>query len=325
MENIDITVIIPVFNAALLLDRCLDSVFNQKTTSTLELILIDDGSRDNSVELIKKRPEKNIVLIQQENSGPATARNKGIELAKGEYIAFLDADDYWMPDFLKETTHFLQKHTEAVAVSVGQIHKTFTTKDVITPSFLIEENRSEQKAQLLSDFFDFWGTYKHVCTGSVLMKTEIAKLTGGQRSDLRITEDLEYWAYLSTFGQWGFIPEILFVSDGNDVTKNTGWLEKMQQRWNNAPTVEEWEKRIVHRLSEPHSVGYKKARGVIARNLCYSQILSGRFELSHTQVLKYGIDFPKDKIALLMKFASRNRLFWRIVCRILVYRETQRK
>ena len=56
---------------------------------------------------------------------------------------------------------------------------------------------------------------------------------------------------VSTYGQWGFIPEILFVSDGGDVTRSQGWLNKMMIRWNSAPSIADWEKRIVTRLPKP--------------------------------------------------------------------------
>ena len=80
----DLSIIIPIYNAAPLLNRCIESIFNQKTNYSYEVIFIDDGSSDNSIEIIKKRKEKNIILYQQANSGPAAARNKGIELAKGK-------------------------------------------------------------------------------------------------------------------------------------------------------------------------------------------------------------------------------------------------
>lgn len=99
-KEIDISVIIPVYNAALLIDRCLDSVFAQNGIYKTEVILIDDGSTDNSVEIIKNRREQSqIILLQQKNAGPAVARNKGLAIASGKYAAFLDADDYWLPDF----------------------------------------------------------------------------------------------------------------------------------------------------------------------------------------------------------------------------------
>lgn len=78
----DLSIIIPVYNASKLLERCLDSIFEQKTQYSYEIILIDDGSTDNSIEIIKGRKEPNIILYQQQNSGPSVARNKGVELAK---------------------------------------------------------------------------------------------------------------------------------------------------------------------------------------------------------------------------------------------------
>jgi glycosyltransferase involved in cell wall biosynthesis len=100
MNNcVDISVIIPVYNAALLLDRCLDSVFFQKTKYDVEVVLVDDGSTDDTIGVIKRRKEQNdILLYQQENAGPAIARNKGVELAHGEYCAYLDADDWILPN-----------------------------------------------------------------------------------------------------------------------------------------------------------------------------------------------------------------------------------
>ena len=75
MQNIELSIIIPVYNASKLLNRCLDSIFNQETQYSYEVILVDDGSSDNSVELIKARKEPNIVLFQQQNAGPSVARN----------------------------------------------------------------------------------------------------------------------------------------------------------------------------------------------------------------------------------------------------------
>lgn len=98
----DLSIVIPVYNGALLLNRCLDSIFIQKTQYTYEVILIDDGSTDDSVELIKARKESNIILFQQQNAGPAIARNRGIELAKGKYVAFIDADDYWNQGYIQK-------------------------------------------------------------------------------------------------------------------------------------------------------------------------------------------------------------------------------
>lgn len=144
------------------------------------------------------------------------------------------------------------------------------------------------------------------------------------RTDLRITEDLEFWALVSTYGKWGFIPEILFVSDGMEtITNQAEWLKKMQIRWDNAPSVADWEKRIVKRASRTEA--YKKARGRIARNLVYCQLLSGRESLARREAKLYGQNFTNDAIGKLMNFAKWSPLTWWGLCKFLKYREWHRK
>ena len=116
-NKMDLSIIIPIYNASLLINRCLDSIFNQTTQYIYEVILVDDGSTDNSVEIIKARDEENIILYQQQNSGPSVARNKGVELAHGKYVTFIDADDYWEDGYISSLVKFLEKHQECVAVS----------------------------------------------------------------------------------------------------------------------------------------------------------------------------------------------------------------
>lgn len=90
-----ISVIIPIYNSEKGLRKCLDSVINQ-TYENLEIILINDGSKDRSRNICEeyKQKDNRIILINQENSGPAKTRNCGLKLATGEYIAFIDSDDY---------------------------------------------------------------------------------------------------------------------------------------------------------------------------------------------------------------------------------------
>lgn len=318
---IDLTVIIPVYNAGLLIGRCLDSIFTQHVEYEVEVICIDDGSTDNSVEIIKNRKEQNIILLRQPNSGPAAARNKGIAAAKGRYLAFLDADDYWQPEFISETISFLDAHQECIAVSVAQRHITLSG-DHLAPSY-ISESGHRKEGFVLDDFYTFWAKYNHICTGSITIRTHIAQQTGGQREELRICEDLEFWAYLATFGQFGFIPEVLFVSDGLKVTNEIGWVEKNKKRWASAPTVENWERRIIAR-DVPLSPYYVMARGKIARNLCYSMILSKREELAYQQIRIYKNDFPKGLMSTIFKIGTSNRAVWKIITSLLIHREYHR-
>lgn len=315
----DLSIIIPVYNKSKLINRCLDSIFKQTTIHSYEVVLVDDGSTDDSVELIKARTEGNIILYEQQNAGPSVARNKGVELSHGKYCAYLDADDYWEDGFIEKTVSFLEEHDDCVAVNVAQRHLTLSGEHV-APACYSEYS----KPFVLDDFFSFWATNMHVCTGSVVIRSDVIKQIGGMRTDLRITEDLEFWALVSTYGSWGFIPEILFVSDGMEtITNQAEWLKKMQIRWNNAPSVTDWEKRIVKRANL--SEAYKKARGRIARNLVYCQLLSGRESLARREAKLYGQNFTNDAIGKLMNFARRIPLIWWLLCKFLKYREWHRR
>ena len=315
----DLSIIIPVYNKSKLINRCLDSIFSQTTKYSYEVVLVDDGSTDNSVELIKTRTESNIILFEQQNAGPSVARNKGVELSHGKYCAYLDADDYWEDGFIEKTVLFLEEHNDCVAVNVAQRHLTISGEHVAPVCY-----KDYPHPLVLDDFFSFWADYMHVCTGSVVIRSEVIKQIGGMRTDLRITEDLEFWALVSTYGRWGFIPEILFVSDGMEtITNQAEWLKKMQIRWNNAPSVADWEKRIVKRASLTEA--YKKARGCIARNLVYCQLLSGRESLARREAKLYGQNFTNDAIGKLMNFARRIPLMWWLLCKFLKYREWHRK
>ena len=320
-HRIDISVIIPVYNAAALLPRCLNSILAQKGGYEYEVLLIDDGSTDDSVGIIESYKNPHFKVFRQENAGPSKARNKGLLEAKGKYVAFLDADDYWEDRFFIETIAFLQKHDECIAVSVGQQHLTVSGK-YTAPACLSDYSESI----VIDDFFDFWATWMHVCTGSIMICSEYANETGGQRTELRITEDLEFWALLATYGKFGFIPQVLFTSDGTELIKDgKGWLKKMQIRWQNAPSIAEWEQRIItHKPSLINDESYRKARGRISRNLTYCQLLSGRIALARSEAQKYGRYFIKDTIGRLMNIAKQTAPSWWLLCKFLTYREYHR-
>ncbi len=98
----EISLIIPIYNVEKYLTRALESVENQ-TFKNFEVIMVDDGSTDSSVEIAKKfcNKNKNFLLMCQENKGPAAARNKALEICKGNYIGFMDSDDFLEPEFLE--------------------------------------------------------------------------------------------------------------------------------------------------------------------------------------------------------------------------------
>lgn len=112
MENIKISVIVPIYNTEKFLRKCIESIVNQ-TLQEIEIILINDGSTDNShnicLEYAEKYPEK-IRYINNKNIGCSATRNLGIKLAQGEYIAFVDSDDYIEPNMYKEMYDLIIKN-----------------------------------------------------------------------------------------------------------------------------------------------------------------------------------------------------------------------
>jgi glycosyltransferase involved in cell wall biosynthesis len=104
-----VSVIIPVYNGARYLRAALESVFAQ-TYRSFEVIVVDDGSVDDSGNIAQSFPD--VLYVRQENQGVAAARNKGIEVARGEYFAFLDQDDLWTPEKLKLQIGHLLSHPD---------------------------------------------------------------------------------------------------------------------------------------------------------------------------------------------------------------------
>ena len=312
-----VSVIIPTYNAAPLIERTLRSVTAQNGGHDIEIIIVDDASTDNTLDVIASLAIPSLQILKQDgNQGPAAARNRGLSAATGEFMAFLDGDDFWEPDFLNQTTEFLLSHQQAVAVSVMQRHKTFNGKESVLP----DPPPAQQPVQL-DDFYDTWASYNHVCTGSALIRTAVAKATGGQREDFRVCEDLEFWAYVATYGPWGFIPKILFTSDGGLITKKQGWLAKARKRWASAVPIDIWSQRIVQRLPQGMQDSFARAQARIARGMAYSMLLDGRYEAARQDVLKCSALFPKNRINSVFAFCSRSRCLWFLFASCLRIRE----
>ncbi len=110
-----ISVIIPIFNGGRYIRETVQSVLDQ-TLKPDEIIVVDDGSTDDTPRILETLSETGIIVIRQENSGAGSARNRGIEAANGSLIAFLDADDLWLPEKLRTQENFLAKHTDIAYV-----------------------------------------------------------------------------------------------------------------------------------------------------------------------------------------------------------------
>ena len=111
----DVSVIVPVYNNELYLKKCIDSLLNQDTKYKYEIIAINDGSTDKSLEILKSYGKK-IIVIDKENTGPGDTRNVGIKRARGKYIMFADSDDYVTNNFIDKMLSTLIKEKADIVI-----------------------------------------------------------------------------------------------------------------------------------------------------------------------------------------------------------------
>jgi len=304
MTKSRVSVIIPAYNTAISLGRSIDSALSQ-TLAPGEVIVINDGSTDNTAQVAKSYASR-ITYIAQVNQGQGAARNAGLRVATGQFVAFLDSDDYWLPEFVQTCVRFLSEHEDAIAVSTGLLTKRLGRRDLVWPAVSSGASNNERlRPRVLESFFDFWGKHSHVRTGSNLIRRDVIEEAGYQRADLRISQDLEYWGYIATFGKWGFTPEVLWVGDSMSVAARVGWKARYERRWRHCPTVEDWEKRILPRLRQQDWPGFRVIRGRVAMSFAHVSALMGdeRAALSITRT--YGEDFPPGSISLFLRAGAR--------------------
>ena len=297
-----VSVVIPAYNNEICVSRAIQSALDQ-ISKPLEIIVVNDGSKDRTLEVIRAFGDR-VIIIDQKNAGPAAARNAGMRQAKGEYIALLDADDYWEPNFLAETNQFLEENPSCSAVSVGWRENQINGEALECPGNYRLRDWVNQPNSIINQFFDFWAEYDHIRTGTVLFRRIAFLNIGGQMEDLRISEDLEFWAMLATEGNWGFIPQVLWIGDSQRISAQCGWMEHYRVRYQNAPTIEQWQRRLLLHGVEKHK-GFRQIRGRIARTLAHSNLLVGRLHVAQDYISKYGIDFGNDRLSSIMKALSK--------------------
>ena len=116
-----VSIVVPLYNKAPYVERALDSIRAQ-TLSDFEAIVVDDGSTDDGPSIVARYSDRRVRLISQANAGPGPARNAGIAEAKGDLVAFLDADDEWLPSYLEENVRSLEEFgPELAAVTSGYV------------------------------------------------------------------------------------------------------------------------------------------------------------------------------------------------------------
>lgn len=154
MEEKKVSIIIPVYNSEETLKKCIESVINQ-TYKNIEILVINDGSKDKSLKIINeyKNKDKRIKIINQENKGVSGARNTGINNATGDYITFIDSDDYIKPNLVKDTIKIFKEY-ECDVVRNNYV-LSYENGKIQSRHEMYEENRiiniTEKKEELIQN------------------------------------------------------------------------------------------------------------------------------------------------------------------------------
>lgn len=198
-----ISVIIPCYNASLFLNQAIESVLNQ-TYKNFEVIIVNDGSTDNTEEIIKAYRDNRVIYLKQEtNKGPSAARNTGLKYAKGEYIAFLDADDIWMLNKLEKQVDYVLKNKVDIVTTNGYILESKTNKSKIAYS----KNPIHHKKSI----FKVLIKHNFIFPSTVLIKKETLQKAGFFDENLQSSEDYYLWLNIAfQGGTFAFIDEPLF-------------------------------------------------------------------------------------------------------------------
>ncbi len=189
-----ISVVIPLYNKALHIERAIISIVNQSFQAR-EIIIIDDGSTDNSYQIVATFLKKNnmIKLFSQNNQGASYTRNKGVELTESDYVAFLDADDEWKPDFLENIT---------------RLHNNFPDCGAYATSYeIITENGEKKYPEILEvppapwmgiipNLFKMMQGGSPFFTSSIVINKKVFQLLNGFPVGVKRGEDKILWIKL---------------------------------------------------------------------------------------------------------------------------------
>ncbi len=210
-----ISVVIPAYNSRAFIPDAIDSVLGQ-TYRDFEIIIVDDGSTDAIGELIEARyPDARCLRI--EHGGPSRARNTGIRNARGEFIAFLDADDIWLPTKLEKQIEYFDGHPD-VAMVFTENHY-FDDSGTIDYSFKLDK-RILMKGNVPANIF----LYSGVATPTVIVRKNVFDEVGYFDEELSIAEDDNLWIRISSKYEVGLIDEILVKIRRNHASLTTDIL-----------------------------------------------------------------------------------------------------
>ena len=207
-EENKISVIIPTYNRASYLAEAIDSVLEQ-THPVDEIVVIDDGSTDDTRNIVNQYGYI-VKYFRQGNRGPAAARNKGLKVATGDYISFIDDDDLWVPDKIESQLDFFKKYSH-IDILFGH-HANFSSpSDSIQPEILnqVVYEYFRDNFNNLTEAFKYLIVENIISTPSVMFKKQCLKRVAFFDVNLRCAEDYEYWLRFAYHCNMGFMDRVL--------------------------------------------------------------------------------------------------------------------
>jgi len=195
-----VSVIIPVYNGASTVARAIESVIAQ-TFTDFEIIAIDNGSRDRSLEVLDQYSGR-VKILKETKRGPSAARNTGVRASSGEYLAFLDADDWWRPTMLERTVQVLDGDPDCALVYTDLALADSTGNEQMAS--LAGESHPPTVNEMLERLWPILPT-------GVLMRRSAFDLAGGFEEELIAFEDVYLWLRAREYGTFGYIAEPLAV------------------------------------------------------------------------------------------------------------------
>lgn len=206
-----VSVILPVYNVEKYLFKCLSTITNQ-TLKDIEIICIDDGSTDQSLSILKSFAAKDqrIIVLEQRNLGAGVARNRGLDIAKGRYLSFLDSDDFFETNMLEKAVQACELHNAEISFFKINSYDELT-KQSIDNTWVVKEKLLPKKNPFnISDAGDYLFTSVHTCAWNKLFRSSFVKQNHLKFQELRNTNDLYFVCMaLALANKIVYIPEVL--------------------------------------------------------------------------------------------------------------------
>ncbi|MBR8835694.1 MAG: glycosyltransferase [Stigonema ocellatum SAG 48.90 = DSM 106950] len=297
-----VSIVIPAYNAIAYLPEAVDSVL-QQTFTDFEVLIVDDGSSDGTVEWANQMTDPRVRVISQTNQGSSGARNTGITAAKGEYIALLDADDLWEPTKLEKQLRYLSENPSVGLVDTWTILVDQQGKSMgkVVVSYAESDNVWKQLVQ-----------FKTVCCcdSTPVIRRSCFETVGLFNGDLRFLEDLDLWIRLASRYTFGVVKEPLVryrQHPGSKSTNCQGTLEAFRT------IIEKAFESVSAELLPLRERGYGRVNLYLAwkaiNNQDYQQALHfNRQAIAHYPQLLLSWNYIRQTIALalLKQFGSQN-------------------